>query len=56
MLFRSEAHRFLGGIYREQRNYTRAIAELETYLKLVPNTRDGDQIRQIIRELRFARS
>ena len=48
----NEAHRFLGGIYREQGNHTRAIAELETYLKLVPNTRDGDQIRQIIKELR----
>ena len=48
----NEAHRFLGGIYREQRNYARAVEELESYLKLVPNTKDADQIRQIIRELR----
>ncbi|OLE54754.1 MAG: hypothetical protein AUG51_06510 [Acidobacteria bacterium 13_1_20CM_3_53_8] len=48
----NEAHRFLGGIYNEQGNYARAIEELETYLKLVPNTRDADQIRQIIKELR----
>ena len=48
----NEAHRFLGGIYREQKNYARAVEELETYLKLVSNTRDADQIRQIIKELR----
>jgi tetratricopeptide (TPR) repeat protein len=48
----NEAHRFLGGIYREQANYRRAIEELETYLKLVPNTKDADQIRQIIKDLR----
>jgi tetratricopeptide (TPR) repeat protein len=48
----NEAHRFLGGIYREQGKHALAIAELETYLKLVPNTRDADQIRQIIKELR----
>jgi len=48
----NEAHRFLGGIYREQGNYPRAVEELESYLKLVPNTKDADQIRQIIKELR----
>ncbi|HMF55217.1 MAG TPA: tetratricopeptide repeat protein [Pyrinomonadaceae bacterium] len=48
----NEAHRFLGGIYREQGNYARAVEQLETYLKLVPNTHDAEQIRQIIKELR----
>lgn len=48
----NESHRYLGGIYREQGNYARAVEELETYLKLVPNTRDADQIRQIIKEMR----
>ncbi len=48
----NEAHRFLGGIYREQKNYARAVEELETYLKLASNTKDADQIRQIIKELR----
>src|SRR5229473_8252272 len=48
----NEAHRFLGGIYREQKNYARAVEELESYLRLVPNTKDADQIRQIIKDLR----
>ncbi|HYY59743.1 MAG TPA: tetratricopeptide repeat protein, partial [Pyrinomonadaceae bacterium] len=48
----NEAHRFLGGIYNEQGNYTRAVQELEVYLKASPKVKDVAQIRQIIQELR----
>lgn len=47
-----EAHRFLGAIYNERGDYGRALQELETYLKVSPNVKDAEQVRQIIRELR----
>ncbi len=46
------AHRYLGAIYKERHEYMRAISELETYLRLVPQNRDADQIREIVKELR----
>jgi tetratricopeptide (TPR) repeat protein len=48
----SEAHRFLGAIYNERGDAKRALEELETYLRLAPNTKDAPQIRSIIKQLR----
>lgn len=46
------AHKYLGGIYIEKREYKRAADELDAYLKLVPNAADASVTRQKIRELR----
>ncbi|MDQ3256271.1 MAG: tetratricopeptide repeat protein [Acidobacteriota bacterium] len=46
------AHRYLGAIYNERRDHARAIAALETYLRLEPNAKDAAQVRQIIEDLR----
>ena len=46
------AHRYLGALYSERGDKGRAIAELETYLRLVPKAKDADQIREIIKGLR----
>jgi tetratricopeptide (TPR) repeat protein len=46
------AHRYLSGIYYEQRQYGDAANELETYLKLVPKAPDAEILRQKIKELR----
>lgn len=51
-----DAHRFLGVIYLRQGDRERGVTELETYLKLSPNSRDADQIRQIIRQNQKARN
>lgn len=51
-----DAHRFLGVIYLRRGDRERGVAELETYLKLSPNARDADQIRQIIRQNQKARN
>ena len=48
----SSAHRYLAAIYQERGDPKRAVAELELYLKLVPNAKDAEQIQQIIRELK----
>jgi tetratricopeptide (TPR) repeat protein len=48
----SLAHRYLGGIYLERREFKRAAAELESYLRLVPNAADADVLQQKIKELR----
>jgi Flp pilus assembly protein TadD len=48
----TEAHRYLGAIYNQLGEADRAITELETYLQLVPTAKDGDQIRQIIKQLK----
>jgi tetratricopeptide (TPR) repeat protein len=47
-----EAHRYLAGVYSARGKSKRAIAELETYLKLAPMTPDADQLRQMIAKLR----
>src|SRR5439155_1218755 len=44
-----EAHRYLAAIYNVRGDKKRAISELETYLKLAPNSKDADHIRQLIR-------
>lgn len=51
-----DAHRFLGAIYLRRGDRERGVTELETYLKLSPNARDADQIRQIIRQNQKARN
>ena len=48
----SQAHYILGGIYWRKKEYKRAAEELETYLKLVPNTPDAERIRATIKDLR----
>lgn len=47
-----EAHRYLAGIYNARGKPQRAIAELEVYLKLAPQTPDADQLREMIAKLR----
>jgi hypothetical protein len=47
-----EAHRFLAGVYIEQRREARAADELEKYLTLAPTTRDAARLREMIRQLR----
>jgi regulator of sirC expression with transglutaminase-like and TPR domain len=47
-----ESHRYLAGIYSQKGDKPRAISELETYLKLAPNSEDADRLRQIISDLR----
>jgi Tfp pilus assembly protein PilF len=46
-----EAHRYLAAIYNTRGDKKRAISELETYLKLAPNSKDADHLRQLIRDL-----
>jgi tetratricopeptide (TPR) repeat protein len=48
----SLAHRYLGGVYIETREFKRAADELETYLKLSPNVADAAKIRATITNLR----
>jgi Flp pilus assembly protein TadD len=47
-----EAHRYLGAIYNDRGDDAHALRELETYLQLVPNAKDAEQIRGIIQQLR----
>jgi tetratricopeptide (TPR) repeat protein len=48
----TEAHRYLGVVYIEKHDGTRAADELEQYLKLAPKAKDADKIRAIIKDLR----
>jgi tetratricopeptide (TPR) repeat protein len=47
-----EAHRYLGAIYHARGDTARAIAQLETYLKVAPKAEDADAVRQLIRQLK----
>ena len=47
-----EAHRYLGAIYHARGDTPRAIAQLETYLKVAPKADDADAVRQLIRQLK----
>ncbi|MEQ1603296.1 MAG: tetratricopeptide repeat protein [Pyrinomonadaceae bacterium] len=47
-----EAHRLLAIIYSTQGDKKRQAAELETYLKLAPNTPDAEQIRKVLAKLK----
>lgn len=46
------AHRYLGGIYLQQKKNTEAAAELQKYLDLVPKTPDADRLKKTIADLR----
>ena len=46
------AHYYLGGIYWDRHDYKRAAEELETYLRLAPDTADAERVRTTIKELR----
>lgn len=47
-----EAHRLLAIIYSARNDKKHAIAELETYLRLVPTTPDAEQLRKVILKLK----
>ena len=46
------AHRYLGGVYLERRQYKLAADQLETYLKLYPKAADAQVLQEKIKELR----
>ncbi|HQU91242.1 MAG TPA: tetratricopeptide repeat protein [Pyrinomonadaceae bacterium] len=46
------AHRYLGGIYLQQKRNADAALELETYLKMVPSAPDASRLKDTIAELR----
>ena len=50
------AHKFLAEIYNARGDKEHAIAELETYLHLAPNSPDAEQVRQTIRKLRESKN
>ncbi len=45
-------HRYLGGIYLQDKQYRKAADELNTYLKLEPKAADAEKIRETIKESR----
>ena len=45
------AHRYLAGIYVEKGETVEAVKELELYLKANPNTKETEQIKNLIKEL-----
>lgn len=45
-------HRYLGGIYFQNKQYRNAAEELDKYLKLEPKAVDADKINEIIKESR----
>lgn len=45
------AHRYLAGIYVEKRENVEAVKQLELYLKLAPDSKESDQIKNLIKEL-----
>lgn len=47
-----EAHRYLGAIYNARGEKDKAIAQLETYLKIAPKADDADAVRQLIKQLK----
>ena len=46
------AYRYLGELYSEQRENTKAIEALEKYIKLRPDVKDREQIQDKIKQLR----
>src|SRR5262245_17120071 len=48
----TEAHRYLGAVYIEKHDNTRAADELEKYLALAPKAKDADRIRAMVKDLR----
>ena len=50
-----ECHRYLAAIYNARGDKQRAIDELEIYLKLAPNSKDADHLRQLVKDLRASK-
>jgi tetratricopeptide (TPR) repeat protein len=46
-----QVHLLLGEIFARKNDYPIAIAEIQTYLELVPHAKDGDQIREHLTKL-----
>lgn len=46
------ANYYLGGLYWRNKDYPRAVEQLEKYLAVTPNAPDGDRVRATIKELR----
>jgi Tfp pilus assembly protein PilF len=46
------AQYYLGGIYWKKREYPKAVAALEDYLRLTPNAHDAERVRATIKDLR----
>ena len=47
-----EAHRYLGAIHHARGDTPKAIAQLETYLRIAPKADDAEQVRQLIKQLK----
>lgn len=47
-----EAHRYLGAIYHARGDTERAIAQLETYLRIAPKADDAVAVRDLIKQLK----
>jgi tetratricopeptide (TPR) repeat protein len=45
------AHRYLAGIYMEKGDSIEAVKQLELYLKMSPNSKETDQIKNLIKDL-----
>jgi len=48
----SMANYYLGGLYWRQKDYARAVEQLEKYLSLSPNGPDADRVRATVKDLR----
>jgi TolA-binding protein len=46
-----QLHLLLAEIFAEKHNYATAIAELQTYLELVPHAKDADQVQEMLVKL-----
>jgi regulator of sirC expression with transglutaminase-like and TPR domain len=46
------AQYYLGGIYWKKKDYPKAVAALEDYLRLTPNAPDAERVRATIKDLR----
>jgi len=49
-----ETHRLLASLYIGKRERAKVVDELEIYLRLVPNAKDADELRQIIKQNKAA--
>jgi tetratricopeptide (TPR) repeat protein len=47
-----EAHRILAIIYMSRKDKKRAIAEIEAYLKLMPQAADAEQLQKLLAQLK----
>jgi Flp pilus assembly protein TadD len=48
----AQAHKYLGGLYWQKRDYRRAADEFEAYLRLTPDAPDAERVRGTIKDLR----